>query len=130
MRKLTPFNARFVTETYFPEEVNTPDNINLGRCFSWAYLAFVTFYGVELWDVSCHAFVKYRGKFYDSETPNGVERWQELPTISGRTIYWKGRKIKVDDFKKTWRHSCYQRFSRGWSDLNDKAKRVLSKRKP
>jgi hypothetical protein len=28
-----------------------------------------------------HVWVKYRGRYYDAETPNGVADWREIPHI-------------------------------------------------
>src|SRR5277367_2221626 len=74
---------------FFPELVSTvfeikyqanPKLINYGSCMKWAYVAYHMFKGLELWDTNCHAFVKYKGKFYDSETLGGVSDWRELKT--------------------------------------------------
>ena len=55
--------------------------INEGLCFDWATEVFSL-----VWDRGCkicghngHAYIEYRGRFYDSETPHGVKRWRRLP---------------------------------------------------
>ena len=31
------------------------------------------------WEDGCHYFIFYKNKFYDSESPEGVASWQDLP---------------------------------------------------
>jgi hypothetical protein len=59
-----------------------PYDINCGRCEDWAYrVAELVGKGVTVYDPEdeCHTFIKYRGKFYDAECPNGVSDWKQLP---------------------------------------------------
>lgn len=129
MKKLSKFNAQFITDTYF-KGWEDPSVINTGNCFQWAYLAFKTFQYVELWDVSCHAFIRYRGKFYDAERPEGEKDWRDLPACNfGRGLLWCGRKQSLTNFKKTWNRSCYVRFLREWHELDEWADKILSKHK-
>ena len=44
--------------------------------------------GAELWGtgwglgyIMGHVWIKYKGKYYDAETPNGVEDWKDIPYI-------------------------------------------------
>ena len=83
LRKLDKFEPALVTKEFFPNDVKVPKRINYGKCFLWAYAAHKIFQGAELWDMPSHAFVRYRGKFYDSETLNGVKDWRDLPACSG-----------------------------------------------
>ncbi len=78
VKKLTPFKPSLITKEFFPD-YDDVSVINEGECFIWAYLAFLIFKDVEIWDVNCHAFVKYKGKFYDSEVLRGSPDWQDLP---------------------------------------------------
>lgn len=74
MNKLPDFDAQLITETFFPDSVDHPWEINSGECMEWAYLAYLIFEHVELWDTyPNHAFVKWNGLFYDSEAIHGKE---------------------------------------------------------
>jgi hypothetical protein len=75
-----PLDVHFINRTFFPSD--NPSKINTGRCFLWAYIAFRLYKGVELWTHEAHAFVKYRGKFYDSQRPHGEEDWRDLPATN------------------------------------------------
>jgi len=44
-----------------------------------------------------HVWVKYKGKFYDAEAPNGVDDWRELPYIK-KVFKIRGR--YPDDIEK------------------------------
>ena len=83
------FRPELVTKA-FEEEFfrQNPEEINDGWCFQWAYMAYIAFNDVELCSVPGHAFIKYKGKYYDSERLNGVDDWMELPTMKycGRWI--------------------------------------------
>lgn len=130
MKKLTGFNPNFITKTYFPDFVNNPDKINYGQCFMWAYLAHETFSGVELWDTGVHAFVKYRGKFYDSETPEGVNDLEDLPANTRRTFCpcasckAPARKYKRHSFQTEW-HNQTHRFQVSWYEMDQWVDKVL-----
>ena len=108
MQKLKQFNPQFITETFFPQYKNDPHKINWGQCFQWAYIAYMLFEGVELWDTHGHAFVRHQDKFYDSERLEGTTDWRELPAIAScrcrfcTTAYRKSWTA----FKKAWKHSC------------------------
>jgi len=77
-------------------------DINKGYCFNWAMLAYRT-YGGKLCTVtnySGHAFIKLKGKYYDSETPKGVKNWRLLKAYKGdqkKDVL----KAKVKDMKIT-----------------------------
>jgi hypothetical protein len=64
------------------EVYESAEAINEGGCFEWAteVISMVdckivarTYLG------GYHCFIEYRRKFYDSETPQGIVRWQSLP---------------------------------------------------
>ena len=66
----------------------TPEICNDGFCDIFAEKFREEYPGAELWgtDYSVgytfgHVWVKYGNKFYDAETPNGVEDWKQLPYI-------------------------------------------------
>lgn len=128
MKKLSPFNAQFITETYFPEYQDNPELINQGQCFQWAYLAHQTFAGTELWDLHYHAFIKYKGRFYDSETPNGVKDWRELPIVREYGVPEKRKdwahKSKELKFKINWGYSR-RKFQLNWKKLHNVAATVV-----
>lgn len=72
---------------------DTRRSINYGSCGEFAYQLQTiaggtvyrvgfhgeTEYGVHL---PAHVFLKWRGKFYDSESPNGVHNWRRLKTFA------------------------------------------------
>jgi hypothetical protein len=75
------FDGRFITEYFFPHL--SPMDINFGDCCNWAYIAYKVFHkcNIELWSTvnyGGHAFIKMDGKFYDSESLNGVTFFTEL----------------------------------------------------
>lgn len=121
MKKLRQFNPSLITKTFFKHH-KSPSDINEGECFIWAYLAHLIFKDVEIWYMNAHAFVRYRGKFYDSERPNGVAEWKYLPaTKHGHT---EARRRKVDTFKRYWATQP-GRFETTWKEIESKAKELL-----
>lgn len=126
MKKLPHFKASFVTETFFSHIHR--DRINRGHCFAWAYIAFNLFEGVEIWDTDSHAFVKYQGKFYDSDKPEGEEDWKDLPANNfGQTHY--GRKLvarcqPIEEFKDLW-HGNPENYGYTWDELEVAALETL-----
>jgi hypothetical protein len=120
MKKLPNFKASFITETFFSDVPRK--NINKGRCFAWAYLAFKIFDGVELWDTWGHAFIKYRGKFYDSDRPRGEKDWRDLPANkAGHSI---AKRRSAPSFKLFW-HGNPETFGFTWNSLDKQAKETL-----
>lgn len=123
--KKTGFNPGFITKTFFKGW--DPDMINMGRCFQWAWMCYKTYDHVQLWGTDSHAFVKYRGKFYDSERLMGVVDWRDLPACNfGKGLSWNARKEDVGNFKFLWHDSCYMRFKTGWDELDSQVKKVLN----
>lgn len=121
MRKLTPFKPSLITKEFFKHH-KSPDIINEGECFIWAYLAHLVFKDVEIWYMNSHAFVRYRGKFYDSERLKGVAEWKYLPaTKHGST---QAQKYSVERFKRYW-HSQPRRFETTWKEIETKARELL-----
>lgn len=121
MKKLTPFNPRLITEKFFSHH-KTPDTINEGECFIWAYLAHLVFKDVEIWYMNAHAFVRYRGRFYDSERLNGVAEWKYLPATKHGDS--EARRRKPETFKRYWA-SQPKRFKTSWREIESKAKGLL-----
>jgi hypothetical protein len=127
MKKLIQFNATFITETFFPQYKNAPEVINYGECFKWGYLAYMVFEGVELWDTHGHAFVKYKGKFYDSDRPLGVLDYRELPAVDWCRckFCWAGaKKQTLTSFKREWKGACF-RYASNWKQLEKQAERIV-----
>lgn len=61
----------------------SPFKINDGRCSEFAN-EFIKRCGGSVWETHhesdmSHTFVEHSGKFYDAESPNGVEHWSQLP---------------------------------------------------
>lgn len=57
--------------------------INEGGCFEWATEVFALVQHAKIvgkWHSGgYHAFIQFRKKYYDSETPQGVKDWRRLP---------------------------------------------------
>jgi hypothetical protein len=121
VKKLTHFKPSLITKEFFPEYKDV-SVINEGECFIWAYLAHLMFKDVEIWDVNCHAFVKYRGRFYDSEVLRGSPDWQDLPATEEADA--PPRKHSVTSFKKSWHHNP-KWFNTSWGEIESRARRVL-----
>jgi hypothetical protein len=62
-----------------------PEEVNAGWCEDFAYQLSVRLPGsCVLWPAEpalayVHAYVLYEGRYYDSETPRGVDDWKKLP---------------------------------------------------
>ena len=128
MKKLNgPLNGKLITEEFFPSCVGAEATINQGHCMFWAFVAYKLYSDVELWSNEDHAFVKYNGKFYDSETPKGVDRWQELPCNSRGLAYGqieKSRMQRLDRFKSYWlEHGRYGAIV--WDRFDEQVKDYL-----
>lgn len=128
MKKLQQFSAQLITQEFFPQYLDKPQTINWGQCFQWAYLAFLLFEDVELWDTHTHSFIKYKGKFYDSERPNGVLKWRELPAADCRCKYCSTPVKHTEcEFKKQWNQSC-KKYGQKWIKLRKQAKQFLEQK--
>jgi len=121
MKKLSYFRPSLVTKSIFPT-YRDPAIVNEGECFIWAYSAFLIFDNVELYYVNCHAFVKYRKRFYDSEMLRGSTDWQDLPATSGCSC--PPIKVSPQIFKVAWGDQP-QRFNTSWRKIEASARRVL-----
>ncbi len=120
MKKLQSFKPSLITKEFFPgyKDVSI---INEGECFIWAYMAYLLFEDIEIWYNEHHAFVKYRGRFYDSEVLKGSRDWQDLPATEGG-----GPPIRssVKNFKHEWRDNPRD-FGTSWKALEARARRAL-----
>jgi len=80
----------------------TPELCNDGFCDIFAEKFKEEYPGAELWQTSVstspwgfgHSWVKYKDKFYDAETPIGVEDWRDLPYI--QKLYQVGKSYPED----------------------------------
>ena len=135
MKKLNgPLNVRFINRHFFPKQPEF--TINQGECFLWAYLAYRLYDDVELWDMGSHAFVRSKrtGKFYDSERPQGVKNWKDLPATNwghgcgcGR-CQQPARKFKTaGKFRRSW-IGMMKRFEVDYVQLNDKINQFIKDR--
>lgn len=70
----------------------TPRTINDGSCMLWALLARRHCRKAKLLKVTrfgLHSFVKINDRFFDSETPEGIEDWRNLPYFKRIKAYNK-----------------------------------------
>lgn len=130
-----PLDVGFINRNFFPNDLDDLHYINEGRCFLWAYIAFQLYQGVQLWDFGTHAFVRYRGKFYDSERPLGEPDWRDLPA----TNFGKGcgcdrckkpaARLTVNQFKdnKNWGKNAKNRNIK-WADVRAQVQQVVERR--
>lgn len=122
MKKLQNFKPSLVTKEFFPgyQDVSV---INEGECFIWAYLAHSLFIDVELWYNGSHAFVKYHGRFYDSEVLRGSPDWADLPATEGGGI---PRRVSVKEFQVGWKGQP-KWYGTSWVKLERDAQKVIRK---
>jgi len=64
----------------------TPEICNSGFCDIFANILAKKYPGSEIWssedhdgNTFGHVWIKYQDKFYDAETPNGVNDWKQIP---------------------------------------------------
>lgn len=134
MRRLPgPVDVDLINKTFFPQDI--PSDINKGRCFLWAYIAYRLYDGLQLCDMGAHAFVCVRGKrhFYDSEAPDGVTSWKKLKATFGGSGCgcWRcmrGRKTyrAAGHFRRSWSR-CAKQFKVDWNKVNKQIEEVLCK---
>ena len=118
-----PLDVHFINQTFFPND--DVKDINYGRCFLWAYTAFRLYKRVELWDFEIHAFVRYEGRFYDSERPLGELDWRDLPATNwGPATYEPARRVSPKTYKKRWAPSA-EDFNVVWKDVRAQVQKVV-----
>jgi hypothetical protein len=106
--------------------------VNYGDCYKWAWIAYKIFNDVELWSHESHAFIRYRRKFYDSETLNGIENWHRIRTIKENAAHYRNVpaiKMSPIQYVEYWNvlNDC------DWSGLNEKidgVKNYLASERP
>jgi hypothetical protein len=80
----------------------TPEMCNDGFCDIFAEKFREEYPGAELWGTKAslnawsfgHVWVKYKGKFYDAETPNGVSDWKDIPYV--QRLYKAAERYPID----------------------------------
>lgn len=107
-KRLSP---EFINNIFFPDYVrcNNVCDINSGRCYDWAYYVYCLYPTAQLWTTDYHAWVRYSGRFWDSESPRGVKDVDSLGCNS--RWGWESippKPIDVVPFKRLW-----SRFGRG-----------------
>jgi len=120
MKKLHTFKPSLITMKIFPE-YDDVSVINKGKCFIWAYSAYIIFQDVELWYNNRHAFVKHGSRFFDSEHLKGVSDWRDLPATEGGGI---ASRTSIISFKKRWAYNPRQ-FDTTWKKIEESARKVL-----
>ena len=120
MKKLSQFKPSLVTKEFFPEYKDV-SVINEGECFIWAYLAHLLFLDVEIWFNDCHAFVRHRGRFYDSERLKGSLDWADLPATEGGGV---PKRYSIKDFRHEWTTQP-KRFGTTWEEIEGRARKLL-----
>lgn len=124
-------DVNFINETFFLEI--PPEDINTGRCFLWGYIAYRLYKNLELWDTGSHVFVrsKVTGKFYDSESPEGTESWQDLPATNGGygcgcfVCKQPARKFTTAGlFRKTW-YGMRKRYKVDYNQVHQQILQII-----
>lgn len=121
--KLTEFAPKLVTTTFPMSYQKVPSRINEGNCMRWAYTAYFMFPKVQLWDNVGHAFIKYQGKFYDSEALEGVDDVRDLPTNRGRKLV--SRRRSRASFEKWW--AANNHVTPDWKQYRSLARMAVKK---
>lgn len=104
----------------------SPEDCNNGLCDIWAEKFKEEYPEAEIWDTEetygethGHVWVKYDGKFYDAETPNGVTDWKQLPFMKR---FYKIVKKLPTDVKKLNENKCdkcNKEFNKTYSKLKE-----------
>ena len=102
------FNGTFINRHFFPNYLKhgSLSLINQGRCYDWAYYAYRLF-NVQLWTTDYHAWVRWDGNYFDSETVKGVQNFMKL-RCNMRNAFplpWDGqapKRVDVQEFKTFW----------------------------
>jgi len=99
------FSAGFINRVFFNREWKNDwlSDINTGRCYDWAYIAYCLWPEVLLWTTDHHAWVQVDNKFFDSEAQYGLQNHEWLNCNS----MWPGDEVEptimnVQDFKNLW----------------------------
>jgi hypothetical protein len=118
------FSPQFITETFFPQYVEMPRLINMGKCYDWAYFAFCLYDDVILWTTDCHAWIEKNELFYDSEVTKGEAEFESLSCNSN--YGWDElppQQMEIQEFKDFWNYTgAGRRFHWGqlWLEMIEK----------
>lgn len=102
------FNPTFINRHFFPNYLKHGilDTINHGRCYDWAYYAHRLF-KAQLWTTDYHAWVRWDGRYFDSETVKGVRNFLGLRCNirNAFPVPWSDnppQEIHIQEFKDFW----------------------------
>lgn len=114
------FDVDFINKVFYPSEYknNCLGEINSGRCYDWAYLAYCLWENTKLWSSDIHAWIMYKGLFFDSESPHGVTSFNELNcnAIHGDLSQEDPCEMQAEKFKNHWNmYGGGRRFH--WNEL-------------
>ena len=140
MQRLTsPIDVGYINRTFFPNDLNNLREINNGRCFLWAYIAYELYEHAQLCDIGAHAFIhsKLDDKFYDSEKPDGECDWVDLRATNfgkgcGCPTCGKGKRTyqrtyrSLDKFISSWTRMA-EIFKVDWEKVNQQIEDELCK---
>lgn len=122
--KPAKFNATFINKVFFPYEYTNKQlpQINRGRCYDWAYIAYCLWNNVILWQSDEHAWVQVESKFFDSESYLGRSTYKQLRcNVKTRQFIEFTKQVEVSEFMDYW-----NRFGSGrtyhWYELVNKIK--------
>lgn len=100
------FDVDFINKVFYPSEYqsNCLYKINSGRCYDWAYQAYCLWEDTRLWSNDIHAWIMYKGLFFDSESPGGVSSFNQLNCNSmyGDIAERSPCEMQVEEFKDFW----------------------------
>lgn len=130
-----PLDVKLINRSFFPNDIDVRE-INRGRCFLWAYVAFRLYKRVELWSFGVHAFVKYEGRFYDAESPIGEEDWKDLRACNfgqgcGCHHCNNAERVSPKTFKSTeyWgKNACSRNIV--WKEVRDNVQKFVMEHTP
>jgi hypothetical protein len=132
MRRLNgPIDVEFINRTFFPDVI--VKDINRGRCFLWAYIAYRLYKNLKLRDMGAHAFVysKDTKKFYDSQKSQGEADWKDLPATNfgvgcgcSKCALGKRKYKTAGKFRRSWKEMA-KSFKVDWLKINQQIQDVL-----
>jgi hypothetical protein len=95
------FMAVFMSLDAYPDA----RRINGGWCYIWAWIVYNILPDVELYIDGpdyIHAWVKYNGRYYDSEVPDGVDRFCDIPCNRRWDNSCNARRMTPEAFFEDW----------------------------
>lgn len=119
-------DGRLITKEFFPNSVGRERTINMGECYMWAYIAYKLYSNVDLWTNEGHAFPCQQGKFFDSESPDGVDELTCLTTNRYVDDPEESVKQSEKEFVDYWNTHGRYRF-RNVKELDEKVEAYLKR---